>query len=283
MQMKPRPRPKIDRQVEDKKPQGPLPDNGKSQATWKERLGLKDQPAVRHCGEDDYFTSLESRRSRLMEALGIVDYADYAFCDGLLQQLNRLFPIDAGPQSDTDFDFVLSVLKSPKPNDKHHAMLLFQMALVQLCITRQGEILLKPINYELPYDVAVALHRANWDAGRMEPQKIKIYDQPVRQMAERMLTRLSHTFALQFQISAGYQKAAELANLQQVTANTHGAQAKTLLSDGTDAAPRKRQKDVPGRSSRALDGSQRSAAGFTDGSKEMNSMDIQKANGHASS
>jgi hypothetical protein len=170
MQIKPRPRPKIDRQVEDKKPQGPLPDNGKSQATWKETLGLKDQPAVRHCGEDDYFTSLESRRSRLKEALGMVDYAEYAFCDGLLQQLNRLFPIEEGTQSETDFDFVLSVLKSLRL-DKHHAMLLFQMALLQLCITRQVEILLKPLNYELPYDVAVALNRANWDAGRMEPQK----------------------------------------------------------------------------------------------------------------
>ena len=282
--MRNQPPPKTNRRFdpEDRKPQGPVPNDSKSQATCKEAQGLNDKPAaVRICGEDDYFTNREYRLSRLKEALGI---DDHAFCDGLLQQLNRLFPIDEGPQSETDFDFVLSVLKSPKPVDKHHAMLLFQMALVQLCITRQGQILLRPINYELPYDVAVALHRTNWDAGRMEPQKIKIHDQPVRQMGERMLTRLMHTFAMQFQISVSYRDAAELlARPLQVSASTDGAQAQTLPSDGTEAARLKTQKDPPERCSRGLNASDQSGAGFTESSKQMNSTNHQKGNGHASS
>jgi hypothetical protein len=136
----------------------------------------------------------------------------------------------------------------------------------------------KPINCELPNDVAVALHRANWDAGRMEPQKIKIQDQPVRQMGERMLTRLMHTSAMQFQISASYRKAAAP---QAIFTSTHDAKAPR--SDGTEAARRKTQKDPPARSSQQQNGYHHSAAGFTDGSKPMNAVNVQKSNGHASS
>ena len=64
--------------------------------------------------------------------------------------------------------------------------------------------MLKPIHYELPYGVAVALHRAAWDAGRMAPQKIKIDDQPVRLMGERMVTRLMQTYAMLLQASTAY-------------------------------------------------------------------------------
>jgi hypothetical protein len=270
MSFKKRSRPTIAGKAEDKKAQGPLPEDGKSQATWKEkleRLGLKDQPVTGLTGEDDYFTNLESRRSRLKKALGI---DDHAFCDGLLQQLNRLFPIDEGAKSEMDFSFVLSVLESPV--DKDHAMLRFQMALVQLCITRQAQILLRPINYELPDDVAVALHQVNWDARRMEPQKIKIQDQPVRQVAERMVTRLMHTFALQFEISASYRKDHEQSvKGQQVYVSTSG---QNLLTDGTKAA---------GRSSQQQNGYHHSAAGFTESSKPTNAVNVQKSNGHASS
>ena len=268
--MRNQPPPKTNRRFdpEDRKPQGPVPNDSKSQATCKEAQGLNDKPAaVRICGEDDYFTNLEYRLSRLKEALGI---DDHAFCDGLLQQLNRLFPIDEGPESETDFNFVLSVLKSPKPVDKDHADLLFQMAVGQLCMTRQAEILLKPINYELPYDVAVALHRAAWDAGRMAPQKINIHDQPVRQMAERMVTRLMQTFAMQLQISAAYRKAAEPSvKGQQVYAS---ARRQDFQSDGTEAVRHKAQK-------RGLNGSRQSAARFTDRSKPP----TNKTNGRAPS
>jgi hypothetical protein len=275
MIMKKRSRPTIVRPVDDKRPQAPLPDDGKSQATCEEAQGLDDRLAAIISGEDDYFTNLESRRSRLKETLGI---DDHAFCDGLLQQLNSIFPIDEGPESDTNFNFVLSVLESPV--DKDHAMLKFQMALVQLCTTRQAQILLKPINYELPNDVALALLRADCDAGRMERQKIKIQDQPVRQMGERMLTRLMHTFALQFKLSASYRKAAA-AKLQAIFVSTDDAKA--VRSDGPDAARRKTQKDPPARSSQQQNGSHHSAAGFTDSSKQTNSINAQKGNGDASS
>jgi hypothetical protein len=243
-----RSRPKIVRQVEDKRPQAPLPDDGKSQVR-NEAQGLNYEPAaLRITGEDDYWIQLEYKLSRLKEALGI---DNDAFCDGLLHQLNRLIPFQDGPENERNFDFVLSVLKDAKPVDTLHANLVFQMALRQLGITRQSEILLKPINYELPSDVAVALHRVDWDAGRMEKQRIKIDEQPVRQAGERMVTRLMQTYAMLLQTSASYRKAAE-------------------------AVRHKAQK-------RRLNGSRQSAARFTDRSKPPNSNKIQKTNGRASS
>ena len=273
MYMNKRSRPKIVRQVEDKRPRGAVPDDGKSQVTCKEAQALNDKPApVRICGEDDYYTNREYRLSRLKEALGI---DNDAFCDGLLQQLYRLLPIDEGPESEADFNFVLAVLKDAKPVDTFHANLVFLMTVCQLAIPRQAAVLLKPINYELPYDVAVALHRAAWDTGRMAPQKIKIDDQPVRLMAERMLTRLMQTFAMLLQTSTAYRKAAEpLVKVQQVSAS---ARRQDFQSDGTEAVRHKAQK-------RGLNGSRQSAARFTDRSKPpMNSNKIQKINGRASS
>jgi hypothetical protein len=266
-----RSRPKIDRRVQDKKHRAPVPDDSRSQVTCEEEQRLVDeQGIVWICGDDDYYTKREDRLSRLKEALGI---DDRAFCEGLLQQLNRLLPIDEGPESETDFDFVLSFLKSPKSGDKEHAVLLFQVAVGQLCGMRQAQILLKPINYELPYDVAVALHRAAWDTRRMEPQRIKIQDQPVRQMAERMLTRFMQTYALQLQVSVSYRKAAE----------SLGRSQAAILIDGSAAARRKTPQDSPARSSRGLNGSQQSAAGVSGSSKQMSSIDLQKSNGRARS
>jgi len=279
--MNKRSRPKIGRQVEDKRPRGAVPDDGKSQVTCKEAQGLNDKPApVRICGEDDYYTNREYRLSRLKEALGI---DNDAFCDGLLQQLYRLLPIDEGPESEADFNFVLAVLKDAKPVDMLFANLVFQMAVGQLCLTPQAKILLTPINYELPSDVAVALHRAAWDAGRMKPQKIKIHDQPVRQMAERMVTRLMQTYAMQLQVSVAYRKAVEcLAKPQQVSASTDDAQA--LPSDGTESLRHKAQKKAPRRAARRLNGSRKSAMHFSRSSKQqMNSIKAQKSNGRASS
>jgi hypothetical protein len=226
-------------------------------------------------GEEDYFiTNRENRRLRLKEALGI---DDQDFCDGLLQQLYRVLPTDEGPESEADFDFVLSVLKS-KPVDKGHAMLFFQMAVVQLCAARQAAILLKPIDYELPYDVAVALHRANWNAGRMEPQKIKLHDQPVRQMAERMVTRFMQTYALQLQTSVAYRNAAKP---QHFSASNGDAQA--LPFDG-QAYRDEARKSARGRAARRLNGSRPSEVHFGHSPKrQINSIKGQKRNGHASS
>jgi hypothetical protein len=121
--MNKRSRPKTGRQVGEKRPQGAVPDDCKSQVTCKEAQGLNDKPApVRICGEDDYYTDREYRCSRLKEALGI---DNDAFCDGLLQQLYRLLPINEGPESEADFNFVLAVLKDAKPVDTLHANLVF--------------------------------------------------------------------------------------------------------------------------------------------------------------
>ena len=47
--------PKTGRQVEEKRPQGPVPDDCKSQVTCKEAQGLNNKPARSTlAGEDDY-------------------------------------------------------------------------------------------------------------------------------------------------------------------------------------------------------------------------------------
>jgi hypothetical protein len=255
--MKKRLPPKTGRQVEEKKPQGPVPDDAKSQVTGKEAQGPNNEPAAqRLLGEDDYWIRLDYKLSLLKEALGI---DDDAFCDGLLHQLNRLIPFEDGPENERNFDFVLSVLKDAKPVDTLHANLVFQMALCQLGITRQSEILLKPIHYELPCDVALALHRAAWDTGRMAPQRIKIDDQPVRLMGERMVTRLMQTYAMLLQASTAYRKAVE-------------------------EARHKAQKNAPARFSRGLNGSRQSGAQINGSPKQqISSTNLQKSNGRASS
>ena len=76
---------------------------------------------------------------------------------------------------------------------------------------------------------------------------------------------------------ANYRKTA-VAKLQAVFTSTDDAKA--LPTDGAEA--KKTEKDPAERSSR-LNGSHRSAAGFTDRRKQMNSINVQKGNGHASS
>lgn len=244
--------PKTGRRVEEKKPQEPVPDDGKPQ------LRCKEEPAVHgFVVEDEDQMRLDYELSRLKEALPGI--ADPAFYDGLLHQLKRLFPFEDGPDSMRNFDFVLAVLKDAKPVDALHANVVFQMAVGQIAITRQFEILLKPIRPELPSDVAVAMHRAAWDAGRMEPQKIKIADQPVRLMVERMLTRLMQTNARLLQVSTAYKKAFE-------------------------AARHEAQKKAPARFSRRLNGSRQCAVRISGSSKEqMNAIQVRKTNGRASS
>ena len=151
---------------------------------------------------------------------------------------------------------MLSVLKDAKPVDTLHANVVFQMAVCQLAIVRQSEFLLKPIRYELDADVAVALHRAAWDTSRMAPQRIKIDDQSVRLMGERMLTRLMQTYAMLLQVSAAYRKAAE-------------------------ADRQRAQKTAPARSSRGLNGSRQCRAHVNGSPKQqISSINVQKSNGH---
>ena len=114
---------------------------------------------------------------------------------------------------------------------------------------RQSEILLKPINYELPGDVAVALHKVSWDTGRMEKQRIKIDEQPARLAGERMVTRLMQTYARHLQTSAAYRKSAEASKVQQVPAITGG---RALLTGCTEATPHNAQKTAAAQSSRGL-------------------------------
>jgi len=256
-----RSRPKIVRQVEDKKPQAPLPDDGKSQATGKEAQGLNDKPAAKGLtfGDEDWI-AFEDARSRLKEALGI---DDDDFCIGIVRQLEKL--TNWGHWSDQDdFNFVLSALKDAKPVDKYHAMLYVQMAVCQLVLMKQAEVLLKPVMFELPADFQVAIHNANYDTTRLDKQKIRVDDLPLRQSGERSVSRLMQTYVLLLQASIAYRKAHE-------------------QSVKVQPARQKTDKDPPARSSQKLNGSHQSAQGFTDSSKQMNSINVQKSNDHASS
>jgi hypothetical protein len=247
--MKKRLLPKTSRPAEEKKPQGSVPHDGKSQVTSREVQTPSNEPAAKgFVVEDEDRIEWESRRWHLKEALGV---GDDAFCDALLHQLNRLFPPEDGH---VDFDFVLSMLKNAEPIDALDANLVLQMALCQLGITRQSEILLQPIHFELPADVAVALHRSAWDTKRMAPQRIKIDDQPVRLMAERMVTRLMQAYATLLHTRAAYLKA-------------------------TKEARHKTQNDERAQSSKQLNGSRQSEERVNGNPmQQISSIEIQKSN-----
>ena len=144
----------IVRTVEDKRPQAPLLDDVRSQATCEKVQGLNDKPvAVGFTVEDEERIAFAQARSRLKEALGI---DDDDFCAGILGQLKKLTNWAHWADAD-DFNFVLSVLKDAKPIDKFHALLNVQMAVCHLCAMRQTEVLLKSVRFELPADFLLGL------------------------------------------------------------------------------------------------------------------------------
>jgi hypothetical protein len=247
---------------------------GREGATLKkEGQLLNDQPAARGIiVEDKEWIAFEHGVAALKNALGT---DDDDFCKGILRQLERLTPYgDWGDQ--TDFSFVLSVLKDAKPIDKLHAMLAMKMAICHLCVMKQAQVLLKPIRFELPANLRIALSNARWDPARLDPQKIKVDDQAARQAGERGLTRLMQTDAMLLEAFVGYRKAKE-----PISASTTEM---ALLSDGTPTARVKAYKNGAPKSSRKLNGSRQSAAHFSDRSKQqMNSITFRKSDGHASS
>ena len=237
--------------------------------------GVNDPPAARGLTfEDEEWIAFERALSALKEALG-TDDAD--FCIGILRQLEGLAPF--GHWGDrTDFNFVLSVLKSAKPVDVLHAMLVLQMAVGQLAVMKQSQILVKFIRFELPLDFKWAIHNARYDTSRLDKQKIRIDDQPVRQVGERMVTRLMQTYAMQLQTSAAYRKAAE------PSVKAHQVSARQVLREGTEMVRQQAPNNAPTPSLRELNGSRQSAAAFTDCSNhQANSINSQKSNGRASS
>jgi hypothetical protein len=186
-----RPRSTIVRKVDDKRPQAPLPEDGKSQATCKEAQGLNDKPAAKgFIVEDEEWIAFNHARLRLKQALGI---DDDDFCTGILGQLQKLTNWGHWADQD-DFNFVLSLLKDAKPIDKFHALLHVQMAVCHLCAMRQTEVLLKSVRFELPADFQSDLHYAKYDSSRLDKQKIKVDDLPVRQSGERAVRGLMQTY-----------------------------------------------------------------------------------------
>jgi hypothetical protein len=271
MNMNKRSRPKTDRQIEDKRPQAPLPDDGKSQVR-NEAQDLNDRPVAKgFTVEDEDWIAFEDARSRLKEALGI---NDDDFCTGVLRQLEKL--TNYGHWADRcDFNFVVSVLKDARPVDKFHALIYVQMAVCQLAVMRQAEVLLTPVKFELPSEFQSAIHSAKYDTSRLDKQKIKVAELPVRQSGERAFSRLMQTYVLLLQTSIAYRNAAELSVKGQQVYASAGRQ--DFPSDSTEPVHHKAQK-------RGLNGSRHPAAGFTNRSKlPMTSNKIQKTNGRASS
>lgn len=276
--MKKRSRPKIDRPVQDKKFQDAVQDAGKSQVTCSEAQDLNGEAAgLRITGEDDYWTQLACDRLLLKKAIGI---DDDDFCEGLVLQLYGITPTeDYGDR--TNFNFVISFLGDEKPVDKTHAMLAVQKAACHLAVMKQTQVLLKPVKFELPADFRQAIHDAKYDTSRLDKQKIKVDDQPARQAGERSLTRLMQTFALLVQTSDAYRRSVEASKGQQVSAITGG---RALLTDCTEATSHEAQKTAAARPSQGVNGSPQSAGQLNGTPKqEMNSINVQKNNGHASS
>ena len=264
-----RSRPTILRKVEEKRP-----NDGVSQATCEEAQALNDKPAAKgFTVEDEEYIAFERARSRLKEALGI---DDNDFCTGVLRQLEKL--TNWGHWADCyDFNFVLSVLKDARPIDKFHALLHVQMAVCHLCAMKQTEVLLKSVRFDLPADFQLDLHYAKYDASRLDKQKIRVDDLPVRQSGERAVRGLMQTYIQQFQTSVAYRSAMEPSAKGQPVHATTGGQ--NLLGDGTKALRQKTQEEPAALSSQQLNGSHRSGAC----SKQMNSITVQTGNGHASS
>ncbi len=104
--------------------------------------------------EEDYWEQLDRDVVRVQEALGI---DDDDFCRGIVRLLYQVTSSDLRGGR-TDFGFILSVLKDLKPVDKIHAMFAVNMVLSQFALMRQGQILLKPITFELPGDFIFACH-----------------------------------------------------------------------------------------------------------------------------
>jgi hypothetical protein len=226
-----------------------VPDAGKSQVTCKEAQGHGESAGLRITGEDEnYRTQLECDRWLIKNAIGI---DDDDFCEGLVHQLYGIMPTEEyGGQ--TNFNFVISFLRDEKPVNKTHAMLAVQKAVCHLALMRQSQVLLKPVKFELPADFKLAIHNAQYDARRLDKQKIKIDDQPARQAGERSLTRLMQTFALLVQTSDAYRRSVEASKVQQLSAITVG---QALLTDNTEATSHEAQNTAGAPSSQGLNGS----------------------------
>jgi hypothetical protein len=247
------------------------PIGGEKATLEEEGQPLNDGLAARGIAvEDQDWIAFERGVAALKYVLGT---DDEDFCKGILRQLEGLTPYsDRGDQ--TDFYFVLSVLKDAKPVDKPHAMLAVKMAICHLCAMKQAQVLLKPVRFELPADLRIALSNAGWDPARLDPQKIKVEDQTVRQGGERAFSRLMQTDATLLEAFVDYRKAKE-----PISASTTEI---ALLSDGAPTARVKAYKNGAPKSSRKLNGSRQSAAHFSGRSKQqMNSITCRKSNGRA--
>jgi hypothetical protein len=204
-----------------------------------------DQPAAKGLiVEDEGWIAFQHAISRLKEALGI---DDDDFCIGILRQLEKLTNFNPWAEQ-WAFNWLLSMLKDARPVNKSHAMLEVLKAVCLLASTKQAEVLLKPVRFDLPADFQLAIHNARYDTSRLDKQKIKVDDLAVRQSGERAFSRLMQTYVLLLQASIDYPNAVE--------ASRH-------------KAPKQ-----------GLNGSRQSAPRFTNGSRPPNSNKVKKTNGH---
>jgi hypothetical protein len=221
------------------------PTDSEQAALENEAKPSNDRPAAKgFIIEDEEWIAFEQARARLKEATGI---DDDDFCIGVLRQLEPLTNFKPWAEQ-WAFNWLLSMLKDARPVNKSHAMVEVLKAVCLLASTKQAEVLLKPVRFDLPADFQLAIHAARYDTSRLDKQKIKVDDLPVRQSGERAFSRLTQTYVLLSQASIACQNAAEVSR------------------------PRARK--------RGLNGSRQSAARFTDRSRPPNSNKIKKTNGH---
>jgi hypothetical protein len=225
------------------------PTDSKRAVLENEGKASNDQPTAKgFTVEDEEWIAFEHARSRLKEALGI---DDDDFCIGILCQLENLTNVKHWADQ-WQFNFLVSMLQDSRPVDKSHAMIYVLMAVCLLASMKQAEVLFKPVRFDLPADFQLAIHHAKYDTSRLDKQKIKVDDLPVRQSGERSVSRLMQTYVLLLQASIAYRNAYE--------ASRHKARKRGLNGSGRSPAAR-----------------------FTDGSRPPNSNKVRKTNGRASS
>jgi hypothetical protein len=150
MQIKPRSRPKIDRQVQDKKPQGAMPEDRKSQGAVPDdnKSQVSSIPADGH----------QVLIAYLSRALGILGSR---FAAGLMDQIVK-FCADGAHFDSERYKFLVACLVTSKPRNHVEAMLVLQMATMQLLYMKYGGLLLNsesPVQAELFEGIVTKLAR----------------------------------------------------------------------------------------------------------------------------
>jgi len=165
--------------------------------------------------------------SLLKEALGT---GDDDFCRGLLAQLPG-FENDGDSGSETELNFLISIIKNGKPKDELHAMLLAQMAVVHMVQMKMAQNFVRIQKQLLRID-------RGWDD--RHPDVIRERPSDIKSLSllldstERGYNRLTRTFCMQMDASEHYRRSGEPSmTVQQLTVGSGGQAIVGNITHGT--------------------------------------------------